>query len=96
MSRTRTYYVYIMTNKSGTLYIGVTGDINKRVWQHKSKLVEGFTNRYNITRLLYLETFGDVPFKDCQSPLLLPRSTAFLTIRWPISCRMRENPARCL
>ena len=49
-----------MTNKSGTLYIGVTGDINKRVWQHKSKLVEGFTNRYNITRLLYLETFGDV------------------------------------
>jgi putative endonuclease len=60
MRGTRTYYVYIMTNKSGTLYTGVTGNIKKRIWQHKTKLVPGFTSRYNITQLLYYECFTDV------------------------------------
>jgi putative endonuclease len=55
----RTFYVYIMSSPSGTLYIGMTSDIRKRIWQHKQKLVEGFTHKYNITRLLYIETFGD-------------------------------------
>jgi len=54
------YYVYIMTNKSGTLYVGVTNDIKKRVYQHKQKLVDGFTKKYNITRLLYFESFSDI------------------------------------
>jgi putative endonuclease len=49
-----------MTNKSGTLYIGVTNDLKKRVFQHKQKLIEGFTKKYNINRLLYFETFGDI------------------------------------
>ena len=39
------YYVYIMTNRSGTLYVGLTNNIKKRVYEHKSKLVEGFTNK---------------------------------------------------
>ena len=55
------YYVYIMTNKSGTLYVGMTNNMQKRVYEHKEKLVEGFTKKYNIDRLLYFETFGDVP-----------------------------------
>ena len=54
------YYVYIMTNRSKTLYAGITNDIKKRVYQHKSKLIEGFTKKYNITRLVYVETFRDV------------------------------------
>ncbi|MFH1881504.1 MAG: GIY-YIG nuclease family protein [Planctomycetota bacterium] len=54
------YHVYIMTNKSGTLYTGITSDIKKRVFEHKNKLIPGFTKKYNITRLLYFETFGDV------------------------------------
>ena len=54
------YYVYIMTNRSKTLYTGMTNDIKKRVYQHKSKLIEGFTKKYNITRLVYVETFRDV------------------------------------
>ena len=54
------YYIYIMTNKSGTLYVGVTNDLKKRVFQHKQKLIEGFTKKYNINRLLYFETFGDI------------------------------------
>ena len=54
------YYVYIMTDRSGTLYTGVTSDLAGRVYQHKQKLVAGFTSRYNITRLVYFETTTDV------------------------------------
>ena len=49
-----------MTNKSGTLYVGVTNNIKKRTYEHKNKLVEGFTKKYNINKLLYFETFGDI------------------------------------
>jgi putative endonuclease len=54
------YFVYIMTNMSGTLYTGVTNDLRRRVYQHRNKLVEGFTKRYNITRLVYFETTTDI------------------------------------
>ena len=54
------YYVYIMTNRSGTLYTGVTNDLKRRVYQHKQKLIPGFTQKYNITRLVYYETTQDV------------------------------------
>jgi putative endonuclease len=51
------YYVYIMTNVSGTLYIGITSNLQGRVYQHRKKVMAGFTARYNITRLVYIETF---------------------------------------
>jgi putative endonuclease len=52
------YYVYIITNKkNGALYIGVTSDIVKRVWEHKQKFIDGFTKRYNIYKLIYFEQF---------------------------------------
>ncbi len=54
------YYVYIMSNKSGTLYTGVTNDLEKRVYQHKSKTIDGFTKRYDITQLIYFESTNDV------------------------------------
>lgn len=50
------YYVYIMTNKSRTLYIGVTNNLMRRVDEHKKKLVSGFTSRYNIQFLVYYES----------------------------------------
>jgi putative endonuclease len=53
----RDYYVYIMTNKSGTLYIGMTNDIERRVWEHRSGTNEGFTKRYKMDRLLYYEDY---------------------------------------
>jgi putative endonuclease len=56
----REYYVYIMTNRSRTLYVGVTGDLRRRVYQHKHKLVPGFTSRYNIDRLVYFDCTNDV------------------------------------
>jgi len=49
-----------MTNKSGTLYTGVTDNLERRVYEHKSKLIKGFTKRYNITKLVYYEMTNDV------------------------------------
>ncbi|HMS01054.1 MAG TPA: GIY-YIG nuclease family protein [Anaerolineales bacterium] len=54
------YYVYIMTNKSRTLYTGITNDLIRRVLEHKNKLVEGFTTRYNIQYLVYYESTSNV------------------------------------
>ena len=55
------YYVYIMTNKSNqVLYTGVTNDLLRRVYEHKHKLVKGFTSRYNIIKLVYYEEGEDI------------------------------------
>jgi putative endonuclease len=54
------YYVYIMTNRSKTLYTGVTNDLMRRVYEHKNKMVDGFTKKYNITKLVYYEETDDV------------------------------------
>jgi putative endonuclease len=56
----RQYYVYIMTNATRTLYIGVTNDLVRRVYEHKQKLADGFTKKYNITMLMYYEETTDV------------------------------------
>ena len=54
------YYVYIMTNKPRTLYVGVTSNLERRVYEHKHKLLPGFTSKYNITKLVYYEQTADV------------------------------------
>ena len=54
------FYVYIMTNKSRTLYTGVTSNLERRVYEHKHKLIPGFTSKYNITMLVHYETTPDV------------------------------------
>jgi putative endonuclease len=51
--------VYILSSLSGTLYVGVTNDLNRRVTEHKSGLVEGFTKKYGVNRLMYYEVFRD-------------------------------------
>jgi len=54
------FFVYILANrKHGTLYIGVTSNLMQRTYQHKSKIVRGFTKRYNVHKLVYFETFDD-------------------------------------
>ncbi|MBC2845245.1 GIY-YIG nuclease family protein [Winogradskyella flava] len=52
------YYVYILSNiKNGTLYIGVTNDLERRMFEHKSKLLKGFTSRYGLNKLMYFESY---------------------------------------
>ena len=54
------YYVYIMTNKYAPLYTGVTNDLERRVYEHKRKLIPGFTRKYNLTRLVWYEAGNDI------------------------------------
>ena len=54
------YFVYIMTNKSGTLYVGVTNNLERRISEHKNSLIEGFTKKYKINKLLYFEETNDI------------------------------------
>ncbi len=53
--------VYLLTNKpNGTLYTGVTSNLPKRIWQHRNKVTQGFTAKYNLTRLVYYELYDDM------------------------------------
>ena len=54
------YYIYILTNKSNTLYVGVTNNIQKRLYEHKNKLINGFTKKYNLNKLIYFETYQNI------------------------------------
>jgi putative endonuclease len=54
------FYVYILANKSKTLYVGVTNNLQRRVYEHKNKLIEGFTSKYNITKVVYFEVFNNI------------------------------------
>jgi putative endonuclease len=56
----RYYYVYIMTNRSKTLYTGITNNLTSRAWQHKQGTGSGFTSKYKLDRLVYYERFVDV------------------------------------
>ena len=54
-------WIYIMTNRpNGVLYIGVTSDLIRRVWQHREGLIEGFTKRHDLKRLVYYESHEDI------------------------------------
>ena len=57
---TKQYYVYIMSSRSHVIYVGMTNDLRRRVEQHQQKLIEGFTQKYNITQLVYYEVANDV------------------------------------
>jgi len=62
MARDYDFWIYIVTNRNpSVLYIGVTNDLIRRVAEHKSKLIESFTEKYDIARLVYFEQFDDPP-----------------------------------
>ncbi|KAA3615841.1 MAG: GIY-YIG nuclease family protein [Calditrichaeota bacterium] len=57
------YYVYILTNKTNNvLYTGVTNDLVKRVFEHKNKIIKGFTSKYNVSKLIYFEHFTSIEY----------------------------------
>ena len=61
MPSDRQYYVYLLTNRNNkVMYVGMTNDLRRRIYQHKKKLVPGFTQKYNVDRLVYYETTDDV------------------------------------
>jgi len=54
------YYVYILcSQRNGTLYIGVTNDISRRIYEHKNKMLKGFTRKYDVDKLVYVEVYTD-------------------------------------
>ncbi|HBB14019.1 MAG TPA: endonuclease [Treponema sp.] len=55
------YYVYILSNyTNSTLYIGVTNDLKRRIYEHKNKLISGFSSKYNVNKLVYFEETTDI------------------------------------
>jgi len=59
----KSYYVYILSNKKeGRLYIGVTNDLERRIYEHKNKIIKGFTEKYNIDKLIFYEQGNDIAF----------------------------------
>ena len=57
----KSYYVYIITNwNNRVMYIGVTNDLERRIYEHKNKLIDGFTKKYNVNKLVYFETTEDI------------------------------------
>jgi len=82
------YFVYIMTNKrNGTLYIGVTGDLATRVYEHKNSMVDGFTKKYNLKLLVYYEITNDVG-----EAILREKGLKKWNRQWKIDLIERSNP----
>ena len=84
----RCYYVYILASHiGGTLYIGVTNDLVRRVFEHKSKLVESFTEKYDVVKLVYFEQFDDPENAIKREKRLKKWSRA-----WKIALIEKHNP----
>ncbi len=82
-------YIYILTNKANsTLYIGVTANLINRIWEHKNKIVSGFTSRYNVNKLVYFEEFEDISLAIARERRLKewPR-------QWKINLINQKNPS---
>lgn len=84
----RKYYVYILASKKyGTLYIGVTNNLLKRVWEHKNNIIDGFTKEYNIHILVYHEETGDI-----ESAILREKRLKKWRRGWKINLIEKMNP----
>ena len=87
----KTYYIYLMASqKNGTLYLGVTNDLVRRVWQHKSNVNEGFTKKYSVHLLVWYEATIDVK-------VAIQREKQMKKWRrqWKINLIEKENPNWC-
>jgi putative endonuclease len=74
------YYVYILASKkNGTLYIGVTNNLPKRVYEHKNNLIEGFTRKYNVHNLVYYESYSDIYAAIAREKAIKKRKRAWKT-----------------
>ncbi|MCK5475426.1 MAG: GIY-YIG nuclease family protein [Candidatus Pacebacteria bacterium] len=88
MKINKTYYVYIMTNVSdAVLYIGVTNDLQRRIYEHKNKLVKGFSEKYNLCKLVYYEETNDI-----KSAIAREKQFKNWCRQWKVDLITAENP----
>ena len=84
----KVYVVYILTNyNETTFYIGITSNIQKRIWEHKNKIVEGFTQKYNVNKLVYYEVTENV-----ESALNREKQLKRWHRQWKINLIKEMNP----
>ena len=84
----KTYFVYILASKrNGTIYVGVTSDLIKRVWEHKNKFVKGFAEKYDVTMLVYYEVFHDP-----ENAIKREKRLKNYKRKWKIDLIEKENP----
>ncbi len=83
-----TYYVYILaSDKNGTLYIGVTNNLIRRIYEHKNKLADGFTKKYNIEQLVYFEQTTDI-----ESAIIREKQLKAWNRKWKLDIIEKNNP----
>jgi putative endonuclease len=88
MRTTRQYYVYILASKiGGTLYIGVTNNLVRRVFEHREKLAEGFTKKYAVSRLVYYEVHSDV-----EAAIIREKQMKKWNRAWKVRLIEEDNP----
>jgi putative endonuclease len=84
----KTYYVYILASKrNGNLYTGISNDLTRRVYEHKSGLIEGFTKKYSINKLVYFESTNDV-----NEAILREKRLKKWKRQWKIELIEKSNP----
>ena len=82
------YYVYILASRrNGALYVGITSNLIKRIWEHKNKAIEGFTKKYTVDKLMYFEQYHD-PENAIKREKRLKRYNR----RWKLELIEKENP----
>ncbi|MCK4892045.1 MAG: GIY-YIG nuclease family protein [Candidatus Pacebacteria bacterium] len=88
MKTQKFYYIYITASKrNGTLYVGVTSNLKKRIYEHKESIVDGFTKKYKVDRLVYFETTNDI-----SSAILREKQVKKWKREWKIKLIEKENP----
>jgi putative endonuclease len=84
----KTYYTYILASKkNGTLYIGVTGNLEERMYEHKNEIFKGFTKKYKIKNLVYYEETDDISLA-----IMREKQLKFWKRAWKIELIEKENP----
>jgi len=82
------YYIYVLASKrNGTVYIGVTNDLQKRIWEHKNKIIKGFTEKYLVDKLVYYEATPDI-----NSAIQREKQLKSWNRKWKLELIEQENP----
>ena len=84
----KNYYVYVLASqRNGTLYVGITSNLIKRIWEHKNKAIEGFTQKYNVDKLVYFEQY-----RDLENAIKREKRLKKYNRQWKLELIEKENP----